>query len=547
MRLSPFAIPFASASREVRLSPFSPVLLPWLSPFVPVSSSAGCIPCYTSGMFQHPAALLFTFLSLQTCPPSVWAAAPISVPAVVQQTAEPRTPGAEASATDAPMADLVVDAPAAVGNSAQPEQPLDPTEHLKRSPPISSDAVLFGILMAILGFVFWSSSSSIGAFQVFYRFVPMLLMCYFLPSLLTLFQLVDPHQSNLYHMATRYLLPASLVLLTLSIDLKEIFKLGPKALIMFVTGTVCVVVGGPIAIIIVSAVAPELVGGDGPDAVWRGMTTVAGSWIGGGANQAAMKELFKPSDELYSVMVAVDVLVAEFWMMFLLLGIGKSKAIDRFFKADSSSVAALQAKMEEFSRKSARNPTTSDLCVILAVAFGCTAIAHAVADSVAPWIASEAPGLEKFSLDKEFFWLIVVATGLGVALSFTRFRNLEGAGASKVGTLFIFVLVATIGLGMDIRAVVEHRGLFLVGLIWMAIHVGGLLAVGYLIRAPYFFLAVGSKANIGGAASAPVVAAAFHPSLAPVGVLLAVLGYVLGTYGAWMCGLMMQAIAERVS
>ena len=77
----------------------------------------------------------------------------------------------------------------------------------------------------------------------------------------------------------------------------------------------------------------------------------------------------------------------------------------------------------------------------------------------------------------------------------------------------------------------------------MAIHVSLLLLVGWLIRAPYFYLAVGSKANIGGAASAPVVAAAFHPSLAPVGVLLAVLGYALGTYVAFLCALMMQVVA----
>ncbi|MCA9132723.1 MAG: DUF819 family protein [Planctomycetales bacterium] len=413
------------------------------------------------------------------------------------------------------------------------------------SPLIQSDAVILGILLAILGFVFWSSSSPLWGFRAFYRLVPMLLLCYFLPSLLTFFHWVDPHQSQLYFVASRYLLPASLVLLTLSVELREIVKLGPKALIMFLTGTAGVIVGGPLSILLVGWWAPEWVGGDGPEAVWRGMTTVAGSWIGGGANQAAMKEIFQPSDELYSVMVAVDVLVAEFWMMFLLLGIGKAEAIDRFFRADASSVERLRQKMEAVQAETAHNPSTSELFMILAVGFGGTAVAHAVGDALAPWIATHAPQLSRFSLDSSFFWLIVVATAVGVGLSFTPLRKLEGAGASKIGTLFIFILVATIGLGMDISAVIHFRSLFVVGLVWMSIHVGLLLLVGYLIRAPYFFLAVGSKANIGGAASAPVIAAAFHPTLAPVGVLLAVLGYVLGTYGAWLCGLMMQAIAAQ--
>ena len=182
----------------------------------------------------------------------------------------------------------------------------------------------------------------------------MLLLCYFLPSLLTTLGIVDPDHSQLYFVASRYMLPASLVLLTLSIDLKEVFRLGPKALIMFGTGTLGVIIGGPLAILITSLVSPETVGGVGPEAVWRGMTTIAGSWIGGGANQAAMYEIFEPSDRLYSIMITVDVLVAEVWMAFLLIGVGKTKSIDRFFKADASAVIHLQEKMHEFSQKIAR-------------------------------------------------------------------------------------------------------------------------------------------------------------------------------------------------
>ncbi|MEM8668919.1 MAG: DUF819 family protein [Planctomycetota bacterium] len=401
--------------------------------------------------------------------------------------------------------------------------------------------------MAILALVFWTSSLESRFWQRFYKIIPLLLLCYFLPSLLTLFRVVNPEVSNLPFVAKRYLLPASLVFLTLSIDLKEVFKLGPKALIMFLTGTIGVVLGGPIAIMICSVIQPDLVGGSGPEAVWRGLSTVAGSWIGGGANQIAMKEVFEPSDQLFSVMLAVDIVVAEVWMAFLLLGIGKADKIDRLFRADSSSVEALKDKMEHFSRRVAKIPTATDLFILLGFGFGITAICHAIADWLGPWIEVNAPQLNKFSLNSPFFWLIVLATTGGLLLSFTRARQLEGVGASKVGTVCIFILVATIGLQMDIRAVKEHPGLFLVGGIWMVFHVGLLLIVGRLIRAPYFFLAVGSKANIGGAASAPVVAAAFHPALAPVGVLLAVVGYALGTYGAWLCALIMQAVSPSVS
>ena len=426
----------------------------------------------------------------------------------------------------------------------------------EKGPPgvVDNDAVIFGMLMLILAIVFWTAQSKNPVLAKFYKIIPMLLLCYFLPSLLTLFGIVNPERSELYYMASRYLLPACLVLLTLSIDLREVFRLGPKALIMFVTGTVGVVLGGPLAILLVSIFSPETVGGEGFEATWRGLATVAGSWIGGGANQAAMFDIFmleegmtaaqeKRANKFFGVFVAVDVIIAEFWMIFLLLGVGKHKEIDRLFKADASAVERLQKKMEDFSLSTARIPSATDLMVLMGIAFGVTAGCHYAADWIGPYVADNYPELKKFSLNSKFFWLIVLATTVGILMSFTKLREYEGAGASKIGTVFIYILVATIGMKMDVRALTEHPGLFLVGGIWMLIHVGLLFFVGWLIRAPYFFLAVGSKANIGGAASAPVVAGAFHPSLAPVGVLLAVLGYALGTYGAWLCAIMMRAVS----
>ena len=439
---------------------------------------------------------------------------------------------------------------------------------------INNDAIVFGILMVMLGLIFWTSKSNIRAFKVFYKIVPMLLVCYFLPSLLTFFHIVDPKNSSLYFVATRYLLPATLVLLTLNIDLKEIIGLGPKALIMFLTGTIGVVIGGPIAVLIVASIAPDIIGVDGPEAVCRGLSTVAGSWIGGGANQAAMQVVFMTPDpdasaetvnnlqSMYSVMVAVDVFVAEIWMLFLLLGVGKADTIDRFFKADSSSIEHLKNKMESFSKKVARIPTATDLMVIGAIGFGATALAHyfgtMISDSVSqldPRNHSGDDGLNSRKFRPQFSVPFPERSGACELLFLVdcnfdddwnrvvvyTLPKLRGRGASKIGTVFIYILVAVIGMGMDIRAVVEYPGFFLIGGIWMLLHVALMFAVGWTIRAPYFFLAVGSKANIGGAASAPVVAAAFHPALAPVGVLLAVLGYALGTYGAMICAWMMQA------
>jgi uncharacterized membrane protein len=181
--------------------------------------------------------------------------------------------------------------------------------------------------------------------------------------------------------------------------------------------------------------------------------------------------------------------------------------------------------------------------IILAVGFTATGLAHFCADLLSPFFAENFPRTARFSLTSHFFWLIVVATSLGIVLSQTSLRTLEGAGASKIGSVFIYILVATIGLKMDIAALAETPIYFVIGFIWMAIHAGLMLLVAWRIKSPLFFMAVGSQANVGGAASAPVVAAAFNPALAPVGVLLAVLGYALGTYAAWLCGQILRVVA----
>jgi len=410
-------------------------------------------------------------------------------------------------------------------------------------PLFTNDAIVFGILISILAFVFTTSKSENPSWKKFYKYIPTLLLCYFIPSVFNSLGIISGEESNLYFVASRYLLPTSLVLLTISIDLPEIKKLGPKAIIMFLTGTVGIILGGPLAILIVSSFAPDVVGGVGPDAVWRGLTTVAGSWIGGGANQAAMKEIFNVGDTLFSSMIAVDVIVANIWMAFLLYGAGINERIDAKFQADNSAITELKEKIEVYRAQILRIPDLTDTLKVMTVGFGVTAIAHLGADIIAPWITESAPWLAKFSLTSKFFWLIVLATTIALGLSFTKARELEGVGASRYGSLFLYILVATIGMKMNIMAIFENPGLFIIGLIWIAFHAILLIVVAKIIRAPFFFLAVGSQANIGGAASAPIVASAFHPSLAPVGVLLAVLGYAIGTYGAWICGILLQTIS----
>ena len=407
---------------------------------------------------------------------------------------------------------------------------------------IDNDAVIFGILILILGFVFYTSNLNNIFWKRFYTFFPVLLVCYFLPSLLNYINLIDSSNSQLYFVASRYLLPCSLVLLTLSIDIKEILKLGSKALIMFFSGTIGILLGGPISILFVKYFFPTIVDIDLTDLA-DGMTTIAGSWIGGGANQAAMMEVFQVDSKIFSKMVAVDIICANIWLAILLIGVNRNKYIDdNILNADSSSIVEIKDRIEAYNLSISKIPDLKDVIYICSIGFGVTGFAHFFGNTFSSYIADNYPSLSSLSLTSSFFWLVIISTSIGVILSFTRVRELEGSGASRVGSLFIYILVLTIGLKMDINSIFNDPGLFLIGFIWLGFHVIILLITAKLIRAPFFFVAVGSQANVGGAASAPVVASAFHPSLAAVGVLLAVFGYAVGTYAAWLCGIIMKGL-----
>jgi uncharacterized membrane protein len=267
-----------------------------------------------------------------------------------------------------------------------------------------------------------------------------------------------------------------------------------------------------------------------PEDAWRGMTALCGSWIGGGANFVALGQIAETSDSMLAAMVIPDVFVANIWMGVLLYLSGHQATIDRRTGANTAAIDELKRRMTEFQERVSRTPTLADLVIILALAFMASWLSFKVGMFL-PEIGSERYG----TVISHSTWKYILVTTAGIVLSFTRARNLEGAGASKMGSVMLYLLVACIGAHASFAGLHRYASFIVAGFIWMAVHITVLLTVAKLIRAPIFFVAIGSQANIGGAASAPIVASAFHPSLAPVGALLAVGGYVLGTYAGLIC------------
>jgi uncharacterized membrane protein len=382
---------------------------------------------------------------------------------------------------------------------------------------------LAAILLAVPAMLFWLNENT--PMKAVFSRVPVLIFAYFIPTILSNLGVI-PQSSPVYKWVMAFILPASLLLLTLSVDIKGVLRLGPKALILFVTGTAGIVLGGPIALFLYG---PWL-----PADIWTGMAALSGSWIGGGVNFIAIGKSVGATESMLGMMVFVDVMVGYTWTGILMYLATRSEAFDRRIGADTSAIDALKERVAAFQERSQRVTSTSDFMVLLAIALGGAWIAEQLSQILPP--VGDFIGA--------FSWKVILITTAGIALSFTRFRDFEGAGASKLGTVFLYMLIGTIGAGADVGKIVEYPMLIAMAVTWMLIHAILLFTVAWLLKAPLFFVAVGSQANVGGVASAPVVASVFHPALASVGVLLGVLGYVMGTYAGLLSAWILRWIGQ---
>ncbi|TYR32241.1 DUF819 family protein [Sphingobacterium phlebotomi] len=412
-------------------------------------------------------------------------------------------------------------------------------------PLIQNDAVVLAILLLILALVTKTAVSNRPLFRNFYKYVPPLLLCYFIPGILNTLNVISGENSGVYTIASKYLLPSSLILIIMSVDLKQIWKLRHKAGLMFLATAIGVILGGPLAIMITDAFAPGvIVKGMGEDASWRGLATLAASWTGGSANMAAMYEVFKPSPDLYSGMIAIDVLLANVWLGMMLYLVNKKEKINKLLKAEDNLDRTLEHIGNSNSDMTRKMPSMPDLFVILFLGLGGTGLAHLITSHIVPYIETNAPSLKQFNLDSEFLWVILITTSIGVLLSFTKARNYEKQGAPIIGNTFLYILIASIGMQMNILRAFDNPGLIFVCVIWLLFMAVVIIVTARIFKVNFFFVSVASEANVGGVPTASAVATAFSPSLVPVAVLLSVLGYSIGNYAGYICGILMQLVSQ---
>ncbi len=380
---------------------------------------------------------------------------------------------------------------------------------------LSDPMTVMAFLSAIVAFIFWISG--LPRFKKLFEVVPAVIYVYFLPMLATTAG-ITPGASPAYQWMTRYLLPFALLLLMVSVDLRSVGRLGPTALIMVCAGTLGIIIGGPVALFLFQGFLPEN--------AWTGFAALSGSWIGGTANMVAIAESVGTPESIFGPIIVVDTVVGYGWMGVLLF-------LSIFQKRYDARTNARTEVLEETNRRLSeidvgRTPLDLRNAAVL-IGAGLSGAVLAVK------IGAAFPTLGDPTIISNTTWAVLVVVTGGLLLSLTRARRLERYGASNLGYTALYLLLAGIGAQADLRAVLAAPVFLLAGTVWISIHVVVLFLTARLIRAPLFFIATGSMANIGGAASAPVVAGVYHPAMAPVGLLMAVAGYVLGIYGALVC------------
>jgi uncharacterized membrane protein len=387
---------------------------------------------------------------------------------------------------------------------------------------IKDPVFLLAYLAGVVGLVF--QVSRIPRLQGLFDRLPALVWTYFIPMLSTSAGLI-PDDSPLYRALARYLLPASLVLLLISAELKAIARLGRTALVVMAAGCLGVALGCVVAFLILRPWLPE--------EAWKAAGALAGTWIGGSANLIAVGTALGLSPELQGVVIIVDTVVGYTWMGLLISFAAHQGRFDRWNRADRSVVDGVGARLAARQAKSARPMAVADVTLMVALAVVLTAVCLVIGALLPP----VGKVLNAFS------WAIILLTTVALLLSLTPLSRLEEAGASTLGYAGFYLLLASVGAQGDLRKMASHPQFILFGVIVILVHALVTLAAVRLLRAPLFFFGAASQACLGGYSSAPIVAAIYQPSMAPVGLLLAVLGNVVGTYAGLLVAQALSGLA----
>ncbi len=407
--------------------------------------------------------------------------------------------------------------------------PLDVRKFFENE-PVALFIALVGIIVVV------HALSEAKPLQKVFEFLPTVFWIYFVPMVFATFGFF-PEKSPTFAFIRDYLLPASLFLLFISVRIPELLKLGRRTLMVMLAATGTIVLGAVGGVLVlIPMFKAGLLPAEHLESIWKGVAALSGSWTGGSANMAAIWESLTgavktPAErDIFAAMIAVDVCIGYPWMAFLVALAAYQEKINGWLRADNTRIDEVNERMLVRTEGESKQASTAMFLYMIGlamiVAFCCLKLGVSLNGTLAANIQSP---LWK-SVFGAFAITIVSVTFLGLSCSSTRVARLETYGASKLGYALLYVVLARIGAEGNLSVIRQFPAYLIMGAVWILIHGGILLAVLKMLKVPLFFGVTASQANVGGPVSAPVVAAAHQPNLAVVGLLMAIMGNILGTF-----------------
>ena len=319
------------------------------------------------------------------------------------------------------------------------------------------------------------------------------------------------------------ILYAMLFIMLLRCDMKKIIKLGPKMLIGFFAATLSIGLGFVISFAIMKGTLGEN--------AWQALGALCGSWMGGGGNMLAIQAALNVDEGTMAYALVMDSICATFYVMFLLWAIGKHEKFNAWTKADTSIIDSVGAELAEEARANTKPMTWQNIFIIL----GSGLLVSAITQKIGVTLNTMMPFFDKAT------WTVLMVTVLGVLLAMTPFGKIKGT--EEISNVMLYIVVALIASRADLSAMENAHFWLITGAIILVFHVVIMVILAKLLHMDIFTCCVASLANIGGTATAPVLAGTYSSALVPVGIVMALLGYVIGTGGGLIVAQLMSLLA----
>lgn len=393
---------------------------------------------------------------------------------------------------------------------------------------IGSPGGVIAVLCAVAAF--WFLTAQLTGWKLF-QYVPPLLFIYATPVVLNNTGVI-PASSPVYAGLSDFVLPAFIVLMLIKVNVPAAIRIMGKGVLVMLMGTLGVMVGGVVSYWIVHRwLAPD---------AWTGFGALAGSWIGGTGNMAATSQMLDTPPEQFGLAVIADNVIYLVWLPILLASRNFADRFNAWAKVPPDRIRLMEAATSAVIEEE-RAPEMRDYIYLAAVAIGVTWSCTVLAAYLFGQMMVYAPAFEVIL--SESTWRILLITTVSLSLSVTPVRRLPNA--TNLGTAMIYVFVAGMGARASIEGFTQAPAFLLGAFIWIFIHGAFCLVGARLFRVDVHSAAIASAANIGAAASAPIVAAFHRPSLVPVSILMALIGYALGNYLAPVTGHLARIVAGQ--